>query len=96
MKLLPRFLPWAALPLLAACGSLEPVAAPPVMSDPACRAEASRGPERDAARQSNMTNQTQVRFLQNQENEAERRLYYDCLRRRGLPTPGGVEAIQRS
>jgi hypothetical protein len=89
-------LPWALLPLLAACGSLEPVATAPIMDDPVCRAEASRGPERDAARQSNMTNQTQVRFLQNQENEAERRLYTDCLRRRGLPTPGGVEAIQRS
>ncbi|WP_431303284.1 phosphoribosylamine--glycine ligase [Sediminicoccus sp. BL-A-41-H5] len=93
MKILPRL---AALPLLAACGGLEPVAAPPIMNDPACRAEATRGPERDAARASNFTNQTQVRFLQNQENEAERRLYNDCLRRRGLPTPGGVEAVQRS
>ena len=89
-----RILPLAAL--LVGCTGLEPVAAPPIMDDPACRAEARRGPERDAARQSNMTNQTQVRFLQNQENEAERRLYNDCLRRRGLPTPGGVEAVQRS
>lgn len=96
MKILPRFLPLAALPLLAACGGLEPVAAPPIMDNPECRAEAVRGPQRDAARASNFTNQTQVRRLQNQENEAERRLYNECLRRRGLPTPGGVEAVQRS
>jgi hypothetical protein len=96
MKTLPLSLPLALALLVAGCGGLEPVAAPPVMNDPVCRAEATRGPERDAARQSNFTNQTQVRFLQNQENEAERRLYNDCLRRRGLPSPGGVEAIQRS
>ncbi|MBS7792249.1 phosphoribosylamine--glycine ligase [Roseococcus sp. SDR] len=91
-----RILPLAALPLLVACTSLEPVAAPPIMTDPVCRDEARRTAERDVARQSNMTNQTQVRFLQNQENQEERRLYNDCLRRRGLPTPGGVEAVQRS
>jgi hypothetical protein len=94
MRIALRIIP--LLPLLVACGGLEPVAAPPIMDDPVCRAEATRGPERDAARQSNFTNQTQVRFLQNQENEAERRLYNECLRRRGLPTPGGVEAVQRS
>lgn len=91
-----RFVPVFALLLLAGCEGLEPVVAPPVMDNPQCRAEAQRAPERNAARSSNFENQTQVRHLLTEEREAERRLYEACMRRLGLPTPGGVEAIRRT
>lgn len=93
-RILPFFLPCALL--LGACEGLEPLVAPPVMDNAQCRAEAIAAPERNAARQSNFINQTQVRRLLTEEREAERRVYEACLRRLGLPTPGGVEAIRRS
>ncbi|MEI6159459.1 MAG: hypothetical protein WCP77_06480 [Roseococcus sp.] len=91
-----RWLPVLTLALLGGCEGLEPLVAPPVMDNPQCRAEAQRAPERTAARQSNFENQTQVRRLLTEERDAERRLYEACMRRLGLPTPGGVEAIRRS
>jgi Spy/CpxP family protein refolding chaperone len=91
-----RFLPILAALALTACGELEPLVAAPVMDSAECRAEATRAPERNAARQSNFENQTQVRQLLTQEREAERRLYEACLRRQGVPTPGGVEPIRRT
>lgn len=91
-----RFLPVLAVLLVAGCGELEPLVAPPVMDNAECRAEAVRTPERNAARQSNFENQSQVRRLLTEEREAERRLYDACLRRLGLPAPGGVEPIRRT
>jgi predicted small lipoprotein YifL len=91
-----KFLPVVAVLLLAGCGELEPLVSPPVMDNAECRAEATRAPERNAARQSNFENQTQVRRVLTEEREAERRLYEACLRRLGLPTPGGVEPIRRT
>ena len=85
-----------ALLLFCACGELEPVIAAPVMDNPECRQEAMRSPEvRNVARESNFTNQTQVRALLTEQREAEARIYDACLRRRGLPQPGGVEPIRR-
>ena len=91
-----KHLPLVALALLAGCEGLEPLVAPPVMDNAECRAEATRAPERAAARQSNFENQTQVRRLLTEEREAERRLYEACLRRIGQPAPGGVEPIRRT
>jgi hypothetical protein len=91
-----RFLPVLTALVVAACGELEPLVAPPVMENAQCRAEAQRAPERNAARQSNFENQTQVRHLLTEEREAERRLYEACLRRQGVATPGGVEAVRRT
>jgi len=91
-----KLLPVLALLLAAGCGELEPLVAAPVMDNAECRAEALRAPERNAARQSNFENQTQVRHVLTEEREAERRLYEACLRRLGLPTPGGVEPIRRT
>lgn len=91
-----RLLPILAVALLIGCEGFEPLVAPPVMDNPECRAEAQRAPERNAARQSNFENQTQTRRILTEERDAERRLYDACLRRLGLPSPGGVEAIRRS
>lgn len=99
-----RFLPIIAALGLGGCASgllgdfnqgLEPLSPAPIMENAQCRAEATRGPVRNAARQSNFENQTQVRRLLTEERDAERRLYEDCMRRLGLPTPGGVEPIRR-
>ncbi len=91
-----RFPALTALLLLAACDGFEPLVSSPVMDNAECRAEAMRAPERAAARQSNFENQSQVRRLLTEERDAERRLYEACMRRLGLPTQGGVEAIRRS
>lgn len=97
MKFLPLLAsPLLVLALLVGCGELEPLVTAPVMDNAECRAEAVRAPERTAARQSNFENQTQVRRVITEEREAERRLYEACLRRLGLPTPGGVEPIRRT
>ena len=82
--------------LLPACGALEPLIAAPVLVNPECRAEAQASPEiRRAGRASNFENQTQMRGLVTEQREAETRVYQDCLRRRGLPVPGGVEPVRR-
>jgi len=92
MKLLPIL---GAL-LLGGCTQLEPIIPPPVMDDPECRAEAVRSPEvRAIRREINFDNQTNVRRVTTEEREAEARLYEACLRRRGLPIPGGVEPVRR-
>ena len=85
-----------ALVLLAGCGGLEPLIAAPVLDNPECRAEVRAEPEvRRADRASNFENQTQTRRVLTTQREAETRVYQDCLRRRGLPVPGGVEPIRR-
>jgi len=82
--------------LLPGCGGLEPLVAAPNMDNPECRQEVRRSPEvRNIDRQSNFENQTQVRRLTTLENEAETRIYNDCLRRRGISVPGGVAPIQQ-
>lgn len=92
-----RFLPIGALLALTACETLEPLVAPPVMDVPECRAQANNSPEvRQTLRELNPTNQTNVRRVTSERNEALRRIYYNCLRERGLPAEGGVEAIQRT
>ncbi|UPY37566.1 phosphoribosylamine--glycine ligase [Sediminicoccus sp. KRV36] len=96
MRIFPTLLAPLALLFLTGCEGLEPLVAAPVMDNAECRQEAQRAPERNAARQSNFENQSQVRRLLSEERDAERRLYDACLRRLGLPTPGGVEAIRRN
>jgi hypothetical protein len=92
-----RPFPIAALLLLAACNSLEPLVSPPIMDNAECRAQSLRDPEvRNTARELNPENQTNVRRVETERNEALRRVYNNCLRERGLPTQGGVEAIQRT
>lgn len=91
-----KLLPLLGVLLLGACTQLEPIIPPPVMDDPECRAEATRSPEvRGIRRELNFENQTNVRRVTTEEREAEGRIYEACLRRRGLPVPGGVEPIRR-
>lgn len=81
---------------LAACGELEPLVARPVMNDAECRTQTLAAPEvRRTGRELNADNQSNVRRVTSERNEAERRIYEDCLRRRGLSISGGVEPIRQ-
>jgi hypothetical protein len=88
---------WAALLLLAACVDRAPLI-PADQDTPvhqACRAEARRAPGLAA-----LNAQRNPNFIDNEERiEAEarsirNRAYRECLRQRGLATPGGVEAAR--
>ncbi|WP_431281797.1 phosphoribosylamine--glycine ligase [Humitalea sp. 24SJ18S-53] len=84
--------------LLAACG---PRAAGQIhLNDTpevaACRAEARRDPGVIAANRSmNIQNRDNMDRVRAEVAEAERRSFNACLRREGLPLPGGVEAPTR-
>jgi len=81
--------------LLAGCGG--PVAGQRNLNDSpevaACRGEARRDPGVIAAnRGMNFQNQNNMDRVRAEVAEAERRTFNACLRRKGLPLPGGVEA----
>ncbi|WP_149536100.1 phosphoribosylamine--glycine ligase [Siccirubricoccus phaeus] len=85
------------LPLaLAACGGRP--AAPPEQEPPdyrACRAEAERSPELGRVyAQSNPARQDNQERLAAEAHTVRARAFRDCLRARGLPSPGGVEAVR--
>lgn len=85
--------------LLAACG--QRAAGQINLNDTpevaACRAEARRDPGVIAANRSmNIQNWDNMDRVRTEVAEAERRAFNACLRREGLPLPGGVEAPPRS
>ncbi|MBS7810043.1 hypothetical protein [Roseococcus pinisoli] len=83
-------------PLLAGCTGLVPVVPPPVMTDEACRTEATRAREvRNVSREANFENYANMRQTQSDRNVALREAYDNCLRAHGRPLRGGVEPVQR-
>jgi hypothetical protein len=87
---------FAALALLAACGSRTPAPPeePPSPDTIACRAEVRHSPDRARIMQQrtpgNANNEARVT---EELQTAERRVFLDCMRRRGaIPQSGGVEA----
>ncbi|MBW8270212.1 phosphoribosylamine--glycine ligase [Caldovatus aquaticus] len=91
-----------ALLAAAGCGSRRPAdaaaAAEPEPPEAAlCRAEARDSPEvRRLARELNVDNQQNVLRVGEERRLAEIRAFRDCMRRRGLAMPGGVEPVRRS
>ncbi|HYF08879.1 MAG TPA: phosphoribosylamine--glycine ligase [Acetobacteraceae bacterium] len=91
----------AGLALLAIAGCARapaPVAdgPPPSPEVAACRAEARQSPEtRAVAREMNMNNPGNLLRIREDQAEAEDRAFRDCLRRRNVPMPGGVERVRR-
>lgn len=85
--------------LLAGCGG--PVAGQRNLNDTpevaACRGEARRDPGVIAANRSmNIQNRDNMDRVRAEVAEAERRAFNACLRREGLPLPGGVETPARN
>lgn len=90
------------LAVTAACGGSRradttPVAEPESPEAAACRAEARNSPEvQRLARELNVDNQQNLLRVGEERRIAEIRAYRDCLRRRGVAMPGGVEPVRRS
>ncbi len=62
----------------------------------ACRQEARNAPGvRAADRQMNVGNRDNMDRVQREVAAAEQATFNACLRREGLPLPGGVEQVQR-
>jgi len=82
--------------LMAGCSGLVPVVPPPLMSDEACRTEATRAREvRNVSREANFDNYANMRQTESDRNIALRAAYDNCLRAQGRPVGGGVEPVQR-
>lgn len=91
-----RIAAFAALALLAACGGRTPAVPeePPSPDTLACRAEVRNSPDRARIMQQrtpgNSINEARVT---DELQTAERRVFLDCMRRRGaIPQSGGVES----
>ncbi|MBX6375188.1 MAG: phosphoribosylamine--glycine ligase [Acetobacteraceae bacterium] len=90
------------LAVTTACGSSRradttPVAEPESPEAAICRAEARNSPEvQRLARELNVDNQQNLLRVGEERRIAEIRAYRDCLRRRGVAMPGGVEPVRRS
>lgn len=92
------------LPVLAICAGVLAACAPPAetprggapMTNPECRAEAESDPAvRATAGMSGPLEFGVSPLARIARAEALDRAYRDCLRRRGLPAPGGVERLLR-
>ncbi|MDB5378649.1 MAG: hypothetical protein JWR00_3095 [Rubritepida sp.] len=82
--------------LMAGCTGLVPIAAPPLMSDEECRAEATRARDvRIVSREANFENYANMRQIQSDRNVALREVYDTCMRAHGRAISGGVEPIRR-
>ena len=87
------------LTALALCGCTSFAGAPergdsPLVAE--CRREARNSPGvNDANRQFNWQNRDNVDRVRREVEAAEQRVFNACLRREGLPLPGGVEQVQR-
>jgi hypothetical protein len=89
----------AAVPLLlAACARSPAPPTSPVADSPevaACRTEARNSPEVCSfSQRMNLANPTQMARTEALRDEAESRLFSDCLRRRGISRGGGVERVR--
>lgn len=91
-----RIAAFVALALLTACGGRTPAAPeePPSPDTLACRAEVRNSPDRARIMQQrtpgNSINEARVT---EELQAAERRVFLDCMRRRGaIPQSGGVES----
>lgn len=88
----------------AGCGSRRTAgqaaaaaAAPEPPEAAICRAEARDSPEvRRLARELNAENLQNALRVGEERRVAEIRAYRDCMRRRGVAMPGGVEPVRRS
>ncbi|MFC3125069.1 phosphoribosylamine--glycine ligase [Pseudoroseomonas globiformis] len=98
-----RSLPLLLLPVLLAACSLggtparhDPLSGPALTpGHAACRDEArSSSSVTEVARQRNPNNWENEQRISHELRVAELSAYRDCLRRRGLASPGGVEAVR--
>lgn len=92
--------PLLLLPLLlglAACGNAPSRPAGPALLDAQCRAEAEASIPARAASRSFNPNTVGIAPTQGElsREEAVAAAYRDCLRRRGMAAPGGVERVRR-
>ncbi|HYZ31976.1 MAG TPA: phosphoribosylamine--glycine ligase [Crenalkalicoccus sp.] len=88
------------LALLAGCSLFRgPPPPPPDQDTPthrACRAEAADAPAvRALWSQANPDGYTNRERIARDRAVAEQRAYAECLRRNGLPAPGGVQPVER-
>lgn len=92
-----RYASFIVLPLLAACAQPAEVArggAP--MTNAECRAEAEAAPAvRDSGARAGPAAYGPSPRAEIARQEALAQAYSDCLRRRNLPAPGGVERLRR-
>lgn len=86
----------ALLPLLAACGTARAPAPEeaPTPLHAACQKEAENAPAlRQLAGELNPNNLENRARVTHEMRVAKLRAYRECLRRNGLASPGGVEAV---
>jgi hypothetical protein len=94
-----RIAPLLALLALAGCSWFrDDRAGPPPETRPeylACQREVRDSPEmRALAQQTDINNAINTTRIQAERGPLQSRLYRECLRRRGLALPGGVEPLR--
>ncbi|HEV7455531.1 MAG TPA: phosphoribosylamine--glycine ligase [Roseococcus sp.] len=91
-----RYAPFLLLFLVAACAQPdEPLRGGAPMTNAECRAEAEAAPAvRASGAQAGPAAFGPSRRAQIARQEALSQAYSDCLRRRNLPAPGGVERLR--